>query len=151
MICESERDRVAPHGSTWRTEWTAADDDRSLCLQDRYSSGIMSPEPPTNVSTACATLTLYAVLFAAAKSRATRSLKKKKIKRGKSDVARCNELRRPAKLLPSSAHPPYYGSSSVVENHFEGVSDEVGDLRSGNYNWIDVLADNAPAWSEKTL
>lgn len=72
-------------------------------------------------------------------------------KEGKPDVARCNELRRPAKLLPSSAHPPYYGSSSVVENHFEGVSDEVGDLRSGNYNWIDVRADNALAWSEKTL
>lgn len=41
------------------------------------------------------------------------------------DAAKCNELRRSAKLLPSSAHPPYYGSSSVVENHFEGVSDGV--------------------------
>lgn len=71
-----------------------------------------------------------------------RSLKKKK---GKLDISRCNELLRPAKLLPSSAHPPYYGSNSVVENHFEGVSDEVGDLRNGNYNWIDVRADNALA------
>jgi len=38
------------------------------------------------------------------------------------DTGKCNELRRPVKLLPSSAHPPYCGSSSVVENHFKRVS-----------------------------
>jgi hypothetical protein len=40
--------------------------------------------------------------------------------------ARCNELRRPIKLLPSSERPSYYGSSFVVENHFDVVPDAVG-------------------------
>lgn len=128
MICESKRGRVAQPAAwlhlTYRAD-QAADDHRSPALyarlRNQYSLGIMSVpvgEPPTIAST----LTLYPVLAAVTKSRAC-SLKEE---RGSPDATRCNELRRPVKLLPLAAHSPYCGSSSVVENHFEGVSDGVG-------------------------
>lgn len=73
-------------------------------LRNQYSSGIMSVpvgEPPTTMSTARTTLTLYPVLVAVTENRAVWWLKEE---RKCPDVARCNELCRPVKLLPSSQH-----------------------------------------------
>jgi len=64
-------------------------------------------------------------------------LVKKETERG----ARCNELRRPIKLLPSSGRPSYYGSNFVVENHFDVVPEQQLDLRDGDYERTDTYGD----------
>lgn len=124
MICESERGRVADcttppdMRSGPRGRWPPVPD--IMRLRNQYSSGIMSVpvgEPPTVHVNPRAT---------SCPRRYRKSSACWRRKERRPDVAGCNELRRPIKLLPSSAHPPYCGSSSVVENHFEAVSDGIG-------------------------
>lgn len=102
------------------------DDPKALCLRNQYSSGIMSiaaDRLPHRVNHVRGIdVASRTVLSAATKSRAMCSLKEETEGRR----ARCNELCRPVKLLPSSGHPSYYGSSFVEENHFGGIPDAVG-------------------------